>query len=316
MKTYIKILIASVLPLCTACVHKDLYFEEDAYSDVKVVFDWSQAPDANPSSMAVYLFDGVSAEPMRYIFVGREGGHARIPAGSYSALSMNSDNEDWAVLRNNNDIDNFEIMTSDAPVLRAYGLETASLPRTRGTENERIASTPGMLWGSREDSLLLPEGNYQKVLTLHPSEAVCHYTVTVKDVKNIGFVRGVEVDATLSGMSEGYMHGKQCSADNHVTMPFVLTADYDADILTSRFLTFGECSGDAQKHIITIYLYLSDDSKWYYTFDVTEQIANAPDPRHVDIVVSGLTLPQPVQSGGGLQPNVNDWQTTDIDLKM
>ncbi len=117
-------------------------------------------------------------------------------------------------------------------------------------------------------------------------------------------------------MAEGYLNGKRCASDDLVTMPFTLAISDDNTELRGQFLTFGECPNNKANHILTIYLFLSDGSKWYYSFDVTDQVRNAPDPRHVNIVVSGLVLPRPLQSDAGLHPEVNDWQTETVDIKM
>ena len=65
-----------------------------------------------------------------------------------------------------------------------------------------------------------------------------------------------------------------------------------------------------------MYAVLADDSKWYYTYDVTDQIHNAPDPRNVHIVLDGLPLPKPIVNGGGFKPTVKEWQTVDVDIQM
>lgn len=39
----------------TSCEHKDLCFDHAHTVDVKVVFDWRNAPGASPASMAVYI---------------------------------------------------------------------------------------------------------------------------------------------------------------------------------------------------------------------------------------------------------------------
>ncbi|MDE7451813.1 MAG: DUF5119 domain-containing protein, partial [Paramuribaculum sp.] len=46
-------IIAAVVSL-SSCRHKELYEEELNYQEVEVVFDWRNAPDANPASMVLY----------------------------------------------------------------------------------------------------------------------------------------------------------------------------------------------------------------------------------------------------------------------
>lgn len=308
-----------LLLAATSCHHKDLCFDHTHTFDVNVVFDWRNAPDAEPASMAAYFFTSDnSADALRYIFSDRYGGHIAISHGQYSALCMNADDTDWAHLRNTSDIETFEIYTAETDELSVYGLSARSVPRAEGTEDERVVSTPGMLWADRQDNIALPytEDDAVRTITLYPEECVCHYTVDVLDVENLKYVSGGSVDATLSGMSEGFLHGKKKTTDTRVTLPFTMTENATKDALHGTFLTFGESQDHDYKHILTVYMFLTDGSKWYYTFDVTDQVHNAPDPRHVNIVVSGLKLPHPISSGGGLIPEVNEWQTEKIDINM
>ncbi len=62
---------------------------------------------------------------------------------------------------------------------------------------------------------------------------------------------------------------------------------------------------------------LNDGSKWYHSFDVTDQVSKASDPTHVHIIVRGLDLPH-AQSDkdSDASIDVNEWQEVDIDLKM
>lgn len=298
----------------TGCTHKDLCFDHTHTLDVEVIYDWRNAPDADPASMELYLFDVKNNEMTRFNFQGRDGGPIRIGANTYDAIGFNSDLTDWARFRNTSDVSTFEIYTDDAAALSAYNLDPMAIPRAEASAQERMALTPGMIWNDCEENVTVKSGVDKQIITLYPEEAVCHYTVTIRDIENAQYLNGSELDGTLSGMSESYLHGQKSASDSRVTMPFVL---YSTDGLTlhSSFLTFGESPMSKYPHILTIYMMLTDGSKWYTTYDVSEQIYNAPDPKHVDIVVSGLKLPKPISSGGFV-PNVNDWQDIQVDIKM
>lgn len=317
MKSMFKHLLfaSALLPLC-GCHHKDLEYAEPLASNVEVVFDWRNAPDADPASMAMYLFDNYGQQPMRYIFDNKHGGSVRTPYGAYMALCLNSDYSNIIHLRNTPDIDDFEIYTSEAGELPAQNLPTRGLPRAAGTESEPIVMTPQMMWGSRTDNISLRPTTDTQRITFYPEELVCHYTVDVLDVKNMGSAADASIDATLSSMAGGYRHGSRKATEDRVTMPFTMKVNDSATGLHSEFLTFGECPSQGDTHILSLYMVLADGSAWNYTFDVTRQVSEAPDPRHVHIIVTGLSLPEPLGSGAGFRPNVNEWQTEHIDLQM
>ena len=304
------------LPLAS-CLHKDICYDHTHRADIYVDFDWQKAQDAAPTSMLTYYFPA-DGDMLEVTVPGRDGGMVALPVGSdYCAICINGDNTYWAGMRHTDDPDRFELYTKDAEQLESYALRTRVLPRAAGTENERIAKTPGMIWSNRQDNVTIPfdaEGDTH--ITFYPEEAVCHYTVDVYDIKNIQYLHGSAIDATISGMAEGYLHGKHTTTDVHVTMPFTLRPSDDSSSLHGEFLTFGECDSVKTSHNITLYMYLTDGTKWYHTFDVTSQVTGAPDPTHVHIIISGLDLPKPISEGGGFVPDVTEWHDVNINLSM
>lgn len=308
-------IIAGMLSV-TSCDHKDLMMEEPTMHlcRTRVVFDWSSASEANPASMELCLYPEGADNHLSFNLSGKEGGYISLEPGTYTAISMNNDDLDWAIYRNTHDVDDFEVYTHDASEVGAFRHLISHL-QTRVVEGERLAATPEMSWSTRSDNFSISRENGENVITLYPEDIMSHYTVEVRDVANILSARGEVVIGSLSGMAEGYRHGSRKCTDVTVTMPFSMTADYEGNTLKSEFLTFGECHSLKADHILTVYLFLSDGSSWRYSFDVTSQISDAPDPCHVDIVVSGLPLPEPVSSGG-MNPEVNDWMTEDVDIAM
>ncbi|MDE7421197.1 MAG: DUF5119 domain-containing protein [Muribaculaceae bacterium] len=313
-----KLYIASLAALFfTSCTHKDLYMEEEMTSQLQVVFDWSKAPEADPESMALYLYEEDGNTPMRFIFSNKTGGLIKAPFGTRHAICLNADNTDWARMRNHENIETLEIYTQDAEEIGSRADNSTTIPRPEGTENERIAATPGMLWGSRSNDIKIVPHDGMQTITMYPQEAVCHYIVDVYDVENLKEVESSAVDATLSGMAEGYNHGQGSATDNTVSMKFDLTGNAEEKNLHGEFLTFGECPTTVAKHYLTLYMVLNDGSKWYNSFDVTDQVTKAADPAHVHIIVRGLDLPEPPKEGHTeLKTDVNEWQAINIGLQM
>lgn len=296
MKTFKIISILSMVAiLFPSCRHKDVYMEEEMTSQLQVVFDWKNAPDANPESMAMYLYEENGHEPMRYIFANKTGGLIKSPFGTHHAICLNADNTDWAKMRNHESIETLEIYTQDVEEIGTRADDTATIPRPEGTENERIAATPGMLWGSRSNDIAITPHEGMQTITMYPQECVCHYIVDIYDVTNLDDVESSAVDATLSGMAEGYNHGQQSATDNTVSFKFDLIGNAEEQNLHGEFLTFGECPTTTAKHYLTLYMVLTDGSKWYHSFDVTDQVTQAADPTHVHIIIWGLDLPEPLR---------------------
>lgn len=299
----------------TGCDHKELCFEENKTTLINVVFDWRNAPDADPPSMVLRMYNRADGSTLRYIFQNKTGGTIKIPYGSYDAICVNGDIDSWAHLRNIDEIDTYEVYTSDATELKTLGVPVEAVSRADDSGQQRMAETPHSLFTDRQDKIDLPVTTTQKTITLYPDDKLCHYTVDIYDVENTQELQGSSVDGVLSGMAEGHLVGEKSSSDTPVSMPFVMRATDDSS-LHSEFLTFGETAHGLNKHLLTVYIMLNDGSQWSQSFDVSQQIYQAKDPRHVHIVLHGMKLPTPINHSGGVLPDVNGWVSEKINLKM
>lgn len=316
MNRLINALLLLLMLLAGGCRHKDLCFDHDHNIEVEVEFNWRKHPTAQPASMEIYLYDRSDGKVIRFNFSGRDGGKISLPYGVYDCVCINSDITDWASFRNTDAIGTFETVTQNAHQLMSYGLDARSVPRAEGSEQERLAMTPKMVWSDRQDGFELKTTDTYKKLTMYPGEVVSHYTVDIFDIKNVKYVEGKSIDGVLSGLAEGFRHGQQKQTEVPVTMPFEMKLSDDKSSLHSEFLTFGKCDDDAIPNKMTVYVKMTDGSKKACVFDVSDQVAKAQDPRHVHIIIRGFELPKPIVDGGGVLPDVNDWEVEQYVVKM
>ena len=108
-------------------------------------------------------------------------------------------------------------------------------------------------------------------------------------------------------------------------MPFEASAG-DETTIEGEFHTFGhydmetdvtraDDAAETVPHKLVLYAWLKDGSKYYYTFDVTDQVDEAPEKRRVHIVIDGLTLPEPI-TGGDMEVGVDDWIVVNEEIEM
>lgn len=318
MKYVSRILLpVSVAMLAASCNHKDLVYDVHSRSEVIVVYDWRKAPDATPASMELRLHPNDDpSNVINFFFQNATGGPLQAPVGDYTAVTLNGDLTDWVQIRNHNDADAFELYTADVQVLENTGITPHGIPRAEGTETERMAYTPGEVWADRADGIGIHNTPGVQTITFYPEELVCHYTVDILGIQHLENLSTPRVDATISGMAEGVHPGRKAPTEESVTMPFSLSLNTDGTAMHGEFLTFGEPAGDRRPHMMTIYITLTDGTKWYATADVSDQVYDAPDYRHVHIVIDGADFPTPTANMGGIIPDVEDWQSVNIDLKM
>ena len=92
----------------TACEHKELCYEHPHVGFVRVLFDWSQLPGANPECMYVRFFPEEGGRPVQYEFTGRDGGTVQLSPGNYRIICHNGDMESTHA-RNTEAYDTFEL---------------------------------------------------------------------------------------------------------------------------------------------------------------------------------------------------------------
>ena len=306
---------ALLLPLLAACEHKELCYDHTHITPVEVVFDWSEAPDAKPATMSLYLYPEDGSSPMRYEFTGREGGTINVPMGVYDAVCLNSDQETQRI-QNKEHARTFEVTTGNTRALRgqlADKSETA--PLARGAETERSVLQPEALWTDHAERIDIRPENGRNRLVLIPASRVTRCTVEIRNVENLRHADAVS--ASLTGMAGGWLPGINKLTDERVTVPFEMNANSEKTALSGELTFFGHCPETVGTHKLMIYAQMSDGNIYYFEEDVTDQLHDPlQDPTHVVIKLDKLPLPKPISGGGGLQPSVKDWQEIHIDLPM
>ncbi len=303
----------------SSCVHKDLCFHHPHETKIRVVFDWRDAPEADPAGMCIWFYPVEGGSPVRMNFKGRDGGEVTLTAGEYRILSYNNDTE--AVLFANTDnMDKHSVFTREGDVLEpAYGngYHSSKVPKPLDAADERVVITPDMLWGCTAADISVTDSD--QMITLYPHELLCSYTYEVRNVKHLKHL--TRICGSLSGMS-GLMTladeqlGKEC-----VTLPFSGNSDGVSKI-TGQFYTFGHHEENTKAHRMVFYVWMDDGKKYVYgseaeeKFNVTDQIHGAQDKRRVHIVIDGLDLPKPIENGEGYSPSVDAWGEVYKDVIM
>lgn len=288
--------------------------------NVKVVFDWRNASNPQASTMALYLYSD-EHDAMNYWFNNPDGGNIRSYGGKHKAICHSNDDPYVHHLRNQETHERFEIYTDNTVLLLAQGISARGIPRAEGTEDEPLRNTPSMLYGVQDSEVNLRVSDLEQKLTLYPEELVCHYSVEFVDVENLKNA-DLRIDGTISSMAGGYYPGRELATSEAVSHTFTLNADEQLTSLRSEFFTFGVPSGPEQPHKICIYVALKNRKGGFYTFDVSDQVNNAPDPRNVKIRIYGLKLPElpsyPDLPPGttGVTIEIDTWDTFYFDLKV
>lgn len=329
MKRYLYITFAVVWVLI-GCTHKELCYHHPHQKDVTVVFDWSGAPNVTPRSMCVYFYAEDGSSWQRFDFNGHLGGTAKLHVGRYHAIFYNNDTTGLLF----SDTDSFEkhtLYTREGDVLEPiYGNTARHTPRARNTEDQMVTICPDMVYGgyavdievtdfgvkysyvSSRNNVLVTVDSPDIVLTLYPVQQTARYTYEITNVKNLKYASSM--CASLSGMAYSLAIGEGELSPTNVIIPFAAKPELANNRITGEFITFGHHPANDEKHMFVLYVIFDNGEKYYYTFDVTDQVDEAEDSLHIHLEINDLSFPTPIYNGNGFQVGVDDWERVEQDL--
>lgn len=293
-----------------SCEHKELDFT--GVADLSVEFIWDNLPDANPSSMMLAAF-AQGSQPVQKHLSGKNGGYIMLPEGNYSLIAYNSDTESF--FTRGLDWENFEICANPTELYSTSRMfvGTRRVPRGTGTDDQEVIEEPDQLWTSATSGISVT-GTVGRLAKMPMKSATVELNFTIKNVKNLEYIN--DVLATISGMSGSWLPAQHQCSEPLCIIPFELSAHGSS--LSGKVRTFGYRQDEDVEHLLVIYTEMTDGSRLYYTFNVTEtmQEASLDGNETIQVELDELPLPRPISNGTGLHPDVMDWQEISIDLPM
>lgn len=297
-----------VLLLCvlgnSGCAQRDLCYDHSHKVPVEVIFDWSLEPDANPSTMIVWFFPIDGSKGLRFELTpdgipSRSCFDAvlRVPEGKYIMACHNGNTE--FNLERGADIFSYALTTYDVEVLSTMN-RAQNAPRPDDTDDQAVRSQASRLYAHTLDDPLTvvgdSESSHRVVFT--PSESTVECDVRITNVENLN--PDVEVSAIITGASEAWNVASQSSSEVSVSVPFALE-HCGNDCLKGSVTLFGLVDMPHKLRVYTSY-------KYYYDFDVSDQISYQKGHPVIDIILSGIKLPD--SPGSGMSPGVDEWGET------
>lgn len=291
-----------LLVLFSACHNKELCPECSKETAIEIKFDWSQITNI-PEGMTVLFYNMDNDLVYTFNNVSSKGQIVRIDAGQYRVACYNNDTEyvEWSGIAN---LDSLHISTRKTSIHKS---------RIRKIEEEIVESPDyscGYLLIEKE---IYEYVDYLQVIWLKPQPLLDQYTYSVKNIENGQYV--VKTMATLSGLSKYYYLSDPLSHNIKTIMTFAdnQLTDNDQQAIGSMF-NLGYCHDMSVRNILTLYIW-SPGGNLRATFDVTDQVRNAPDPHNVHIVINTkIVVSPPIDGEEGINPSVDDWEDKIYDI--
>ena len=281
MKKFIIPFIYICVAFAIACEHKDLCIHHPHKSKVKVVFDWKNAPEANPKGMGIWFYPVEGGQPV-YRDLKREGGIVELVDGSYTAICYNNDYEATRI-KGSKSFDTHALYTRDGHITEGvYGTSPAATSRVKvdeSTTEQKVVITPDQMWGcnafnitvSLEDGVKYTcypeEDEYREmevitkehIITLYPAELTCTYTYEANNIINMEDAS--QMCAALSGMSGELQLGNEELNKELVILPVEAIMDRENNRVTGKFYTFGHHEENLDPHKMVFIAWVSLDAE-------------------------------------------------------
>lgn len=324
----------AVALMLQGCIFEYPDCPEDPWKHVEVRFDTSLCPDAKPEGMAVFLFPEDGSEPWRYDFTGIQGDTIDVPPGRYSLLAYNNDTYRVSI-KDRNDFSLCSFTTPETGVFEALSpLTREAIPGGPPDGTESVSRQPQDMWCGAIDSLMIMPDNSVRILGPEESttgatsdtlksvipvtlrEAVGDITVEISPVGNIDDIN--QLCAVLTGMGSEYSCSAQKPSGKPATIPFAINRDSPtSQTLKGKLKSFGR--DKRSREWVILYVWLNDGHKFYYKFEVTEMLADAPDPTDIHLKLGPIEIPESIgedgEGGGGIDVGVDGWDFVIIDME-
>ena len=304
--------VMAVLFYACVFVHEDLTGCPPDDAGLLLVSDWALAPEANPESMVYSFFPAEGGDVWNFRFPGRNGGNIDLAYGAYRIIAYNDDTS-RILYRDISEYATFTFYCRKGGLFDGLGgTIDAPLGPEESPDGEAVEICPDMLWGSTLSSFAFDAASPREI-KLFPAPIIARYSYTIERIENLDGV--ARMCCAISGMASFLRPSDMYRGKESVTLP-LKAARAKEDTVDGKFLTFGVPAGSASPNILTLYVWLTDGRRFSYSFDVSDQVRNAPDAMDVELIVGGIVLPESEQSaiGGDLDVSVDGWTTVIVDI--
>lgn len=290
-----------------ACRNKEICPECENETGIFVKFDWQKAKHI-PEGMTV-LFYNMGGE-LVYTFnnVPPDGELVRIESGKYRIACYNNDTE-YVQWSGQNKLDSLQVQTR-----KSQNIIPKTDKKTSKTDDELIVTSFDYLCGDvLYEKDVHPKSNTEQYIVLTPEALLDRYTYEVNSLKNGKYIS--KVLASLSGLSQRLFLSHPDYQNGIVTMPFFNNELENHELsAVGSMLNLGDYNSYTNKNILTLYIW-SPGGNLKASFDVSDQVRNAPDPHNVHIIINtSIVVPPPIEGDEGIDPSVDEWKDITYDV--
>lgn len=265
--------------------------------------------EEDPSLMRILFFDNASGRYSTQAFTPSTGDYVSVMHGrTYHVLAYNFGTETTVI--GSEDIHG-EIFATTNEVPESYRTRL----RSRSTENpdELIVFGPDHLFVGGVLDAYIPARSSEAppvVIDIDASTVVESWILEVESIKGMQWVAGIS--GVITGLAQSTALADANDSEEQVSV-FFEPSEVDADgKMTAKFNTFGYIPGE--KQIMTLVITDTGGTGHKINIDISDQF---PENKEQIIRVKqeiNIDEPDNPGGGGGLDPDVDEWDDVEIDI--
>ena len=282
-----------------------------------------------PQYMKVMFYDADTHKQKASFILPAEGGEVTVAPGNYHLMAYNLGTESTQVegLGNLKDAKAFTsnitaVMKSkfETLVANARGVndrDANAETRQRGYEEDPIVYEPDHLYVVNEKAIIVPSVmTQQQDITIHATASTILDVYSLEVLGVTGCENIEKVEAFITGQIEENYFGRETRGSDPATLYVTLKTDAKNDRLYTIFGTFGKLPGAENKIYLDITITDSGGGQYRFVYDVTDQFDDSNNVNKKLVIQEEIDIPKGSEGGGGLLPEVNDWDKEDIEVPL
>ncbi len=308
-------MLAAVLLPCGACQRRPLsQVDNNVTVNIEIekhIVNYTVSRD--PSMMRVMFFDSESGAFATHAFLPADGGRVSVtPGRTYHIIAYNFDTE-YTIVGSEYLWNGIYATTNEVP----ESVKTRLKTRADKNADEIIVYEPDHHFVATKTNVYIPARSVDAppvVIDLLAETIVETWHLHIDKVQGMEYV--ADVSGVLSGMALSKTLADREKSEAEASI-FLESLEYRTDgSVDIVFNTFGHNPGLIQE--ITLVITDIGGASHEFDFDISDRFDNNPD-QYILIETPDIVIDEPdsvTDSGGGIAPDVDEWEDVDIGIEI
>lgn len=185
---------------------------------------------------------------------------------------------------------------------------------SKAPEEEVIVNEPDHLFVGRSKDVVIPafavDEDTEIVIEMDAATVVETWLIEAVNIEGLQWVSSVS--ALITGMVESNFIGPGEKSEGAVTIYFEMSRTHNS--LIGYYRTFGKHPLFSNDLTIGFNVTDTQGGEHHFIFDITDEYLDNPE-RHI-IITDKIVIPEPIITGGGFAPTVDDWEEVKTDINL